>query len=70
MHFPPPVPHPCAQVLLIGIPLWTIMRVAQRQAQQQQYEEMMRGVATDGARRVVLRFVRGPGEPRTGVHAV
>lgn len=60
------------KVLLIGIPLWTILRVAQRQAQHQQYEEMMRG-ALDANRRVVFRVhtVRGA-EMVTpqGMHAV
>ena len=54
-----PVLAPPTQVLLIGLPLWTIFKVAQRQAQQQQYEEMVR--AMDPARRVVFRLQVGLG---------
>lgn len=41
------------QLLLIGIPLWAILKLAQRQAAQQQYEEAVRHI--EGQRRMVLR---------------
>ena len=46
------------KAFLIGIPLYTIMRIAARQARREQYEAMMRSGGMDAATRNVLYRIR------------
>mmetsp|Transcript_26218 Transcript_26218/g.57259 ORF Transcript_26218/g.57259 Transcript_26218/m.57259 type:complete len:324 (-) Transcript_26218:1020-1991(-) len=60
------------KAFLIGIPLWTILRIAARQARREQYEAMLRSGAMDN-RRIVFRFrtvQRGDAAPPRGLSAV
>lgn len=46
------------KAFLIGIPLYTVMRIAARQARREQYEAMLRSGALDAAARNVLYRIR------------